>query len=293
MNRNLRRGRIVGKKVEIGPSAHYEAIRLSRPLPSDLTISPKPMRKRTILIVALIVLAVIIGGISYYFHNIFLVSVSIADNNIITSDGRGPYQHWSTSNQADNGVWISYPNWFILDVVGPRLVHVSFMETQWKDVNLKFMPSPLLSKNYGMSIMVWENNQIGNLSSGYIDPFKMDVGEKFTLPKVQILIFFYDPDMNASSSNPYRIVGIDTIHEKGGFETQFENNTWIPSKTAEPPQSLRDESSITLTRTSGDTWVLNVNAWFVSYYGPNEYSGNQKAYVKLTLNLTMNSKSVI
>jgi len=252
-------------------STYYEANRLSRPLPPDLTISPKPMRKRTILI-ALVVMAVVLSSlVCYAMHNSFIVSVSIAYNKIITSDGRGPYQH-----QVDS-VWIDYEYYFIIDVFSPRTVHVNFMDAPWKDANLSDVLSRLPSKDYLMSLMIWENNQIGNFSSGYIDPFKMAVGDKFTLPKVQILIFFYDPDMNVSSSNPYRIVGIDTIHEKGGFETQFENNTWIPSKTAEPPQSLRDESSITLTRTSEDTWMLNVNAWFVSYYGPNLYSGNQKA----------------
>jgi hypothetical protein len=283
----------VGEKAKIESCAYYEANRLSRSLPPDLTISPKPKRMRTILIVVFIVLAIIIVGIYYYFHNIFILSVSIANDNIITSDGGGPYQHWSTSQQLDNGIWIGSGFYVSFDAIGPRLVHAGFMETQWKDINLKFMPSPLLSKNYAMSIFTWENNQIGDLSSGYIDPFKMEVGGMFTLPRLQIQIFFYDPDMNATPSNPYRIVVIDTIHEIGGFWTQIQNNTWINSTTAEPPQSLRDESNITLTRTSDDTWVLNVNAWFVSYYGPNLYSGNQKAYVKLTLNLTLNKKSMI
>jgi len=111
----------------------------------------------------------------------------------------------------------------------------------------------------------------------------MDVGEKFTLPKVQIQIFFADPDTGT-------IVGIDTMHEKGGFWTQFQNTTWIPSSIAEPPQSLRDESRIELTRTNEDTWVLDVNTWLVSYYGPNLYSGNTKDYVKLSLNLIITKK---
>jgi len=88
----------------------------------------------------------------------------------------------------------------------------------------------------------------------------MDVGEKYTLPMLQILIFFFDPDMNASSSNPIWVVGIDTMHEKGGFWTQFYNMTWINSTTAEPPQSLRDESRVELTRISEDVWVLDVDA---------------------------------
>jgi len=281
----------VGKKVEIGSNAYYEASRLSRPLPSDLTISPKPMRKRAILIVVLIIMAVIIGGIYYYFHNTFILSVSIADGKIITSDGGGPYQHWSRSNYYDNGVWISSEFYLNFWAIGPRLVRVSFMDAQWKDVHLKFMPSPFLSKNYEINIFAWENN--GDLSYGYIDPFKMDVGEKFTLPNLQIQIFFFDPDMNATPSNPYRVVSINTIHAIGGFLTQSQNNTWINSTTREPPQSLRDESSITLIRTSEDIWELNVNAWLVSYYGLNLYSGNQKAYVKLTLRLTINKKSMI
>lgn len=141
-----------------------------------------------------------------------------------------------------------------------------------------------------MNLILWENNQIGNYSSGIIDLFKMDVGEKYTLPMLQILIFFFDPDMNASSSNPIRVVGIDTMHEKGGFWTQFYNMTWINSTTAEPPQSLRDESRVELTRISEDVWVLDVDAWMVSYFGPSLYSGNMKDYVKLSFNLTINKK---
>jgi hypothetical protein len=266
-----------GKKIRL--SICYEVKHLSGPLPTDLTISPKPIRKSTKI--ALIVLAVVLSSLGIYYyvmHNTFIVSVSIADDRIITSDGRGPYQH-----QADNGVWLDYENYFLLDVVGPRLVHVSFMDAQWKDSNLKFMPSPLPSKDYGMSVMVWENS---SSPFEWIDPFKINVGDEFTLPKLHIQIFFYDPHTDA-------VVDINTIHEKGGFLTQFQNNTWIPSTTAEPPQSLRDESSITLTRTSEDTWVLNVDAWLASYYGPNLYSGNQKCYVKLTLSLTINKKRVI
>ena len=223
-------------------------------------------------------MAVVLSSlVCYAMHNSFIVSVSIAYNKIITSDGRGPYQH-----QVDS-VWIDYEYYFIIDVFSPRTVHVNFMDAPWKDANLSDVLSRLPSKDYLMSLMIWENNQIGNFSSGYIDPFKMAVGDKFTLPKVQILIFFYDPDT-------LTVVDIDTMHEKGGFLTQFQNNTWIPSTNAEPPQSLRDDSRIELIRTSEDTWVLDVDAWLVSYYGPSLYSGNLKDYVKLSLNLTINKK---
>jgi len=114
----------VGKKFKIDLSVYYEANRLSRPLPPDLTISPKPIRKRTKL-VALVVIAVVLsslGGIYYYtMHSTFLVSASIADDKIITSDGRGPYKH-----QVD-GVWIDSELYFLIDVGvnSPRFVHIS------------------------------------------------------------------------------------------------------------------------------------------------------------------------
>jgi len=258
-----------------------------RPLPPDLTISPKPMSKKTEKIIALVAIAVVLSSIGGYFyyvmHNTFIVTVSIASHGkIITGDGRGPYEH------NVDGVYIDHEYYFIIDLYNPKVrsVHVNFADAPWKDANLSDVPPGLPSRDYGMSVMIWENNQIGDFSSGYIDPFKMDVGEKFTLPEVQIQIFFYDPDTLA-------VVDINTIHGKGGFLAQFQNSTWINSTTAEPPQSLRDESRIEMTRISEEVWALDVDAWLVSYYGPNLYSGNQKGYVKLSLNLTINRKRVI
>jgi len=258
---------------KIGLSVCYKANHPNRPLPPDLTISPKPMHKRTILIAIVAIVVVISSFVYFTLHNTFIVSVSLADDNIITSDGRGLYKH-----QVD-GVWLEYESYFLIDVNSPRVVHVSFMDASWKDANLRFMPSRLPSSNYWMDLILQEKDQTGR----YVDLFEMEVGEKDFLPELQIQIFFIDPSTST-------IVGIDTIHEKGGFFTQFYNTTWINSTTAEPPQSLRDESRIELTRTREDTWVLDVDAWLVSYYGPHLYTGNMKDYVKLSLNLTINKK---
>lgn len=214
---------------------------------------------------------VILGGLYYNaMRNTILTSVEITDVRIVTSDGLGTYK--SGVDGVDIGKLFRGTEIFVIDLNhSSRLVHVSFAQARWKDANLKDRPSRLQSKNYRMVLFLLVESD-----HALLDIFHMNVGEKHVSPKLHIDIAFYDPDKGA-------LVCLNTILEEGSYGF-FDIR--INSTASEPPQLLRDEGHIELTRVSEDEWVLDVDAWFVSYHRPS-WEHILKDYLKLSLNLTI------
>lgn len=255
-------------------------------------------KRKAIFIVSIILVITLasIGGLYYYtMHNTFVYSLMLADDKVIASDGRGPYR--------DSIEGVSYGTlddvFYTRDEEGymgslslngsSRSVYVNFTHTLWKDANLKSVPSRLPSKNYRMILIF--------LVIGYdkkpIDFYNMGIGEYLQYKSPQIQVQFRLNDYDTGQFKGIYVWQEPTINESGtthDFTTAgiwMYYNLWLPTKTPEPPQSLRDDSHMTLTRVSNEKWVLDVNAWFLTYYRT-IWGNMMKYYVKLSLYLTIN-----
>jgi hypothetical protein len=211
-------------------------------------------------------------------HNTFITSIVFADDKIMTSDGGGPYKE-NEANMHIGPYDIRYSP--TINVVNmnytSRSVKVSFAQTQWKDENLMNMSSRLPSKNYRLYIMYW-------VSSGgeSVDIFKVDVGARYAPPQLHAFIFLYDADTDALAGLFFSPMGPANMDV-----SEWAHHGWINTTVPEPPQSLRDDGHIFLTRVSDEQWVLDVDAWYVAYYFPPNGS-MWKYYVKLSFVMTIN-----
>jgi len=235
-----------------------------------------------------------IGGLYYYtMHNIFLASLVIADDKIIASDGRGPYRDGieGVSYARDEAFYTldkeGYVGYFNLNG-SSRYVYVNFIHALWKDANLMDVPSRLPSKNYRMNFIFFVIGYDGKP----VDWYKMGIGEYLQYKSPQIQVQFYLNDFDTGQLGIY-VWQEPTIAESGpshDFTARIiygYYDIWLPTKTSEPPQSLRDDGYMTLTRVSNEKWVLDVNAWFLTYY-LTIHGDMLKYYVKLSLYLTIN-----
>ena len=264
-----------------------------------LKISDILWSKRKVTTIIAIILATalaIIGGFYYYtMHNTFVYSLVLANDRIIASDGRGQYRDGidGVSYGTVDDVFYTrdeegYMASFSLNG-SSRSVYVNFTHALWKDANLRDVPSRLSSKNYHM-ILVF-------LVIGYdkkpVDFYNMGIGEYLQYKSPQIQVQFRLNDFDTGQFTGIYVWQEPTIRELGvthdlTASTIYQYyNVWLPTNNTEPPQSLRDDSHMTLTRVSDEKWILGVDAWFLTYY--RTIWGNMlKYYIKLSLYLTIN-----
>jgi len=244
-------------------------------------------RRKATLMVA-ITLAVVIGpiGIIYYqiMHNTFVYYFMVADDEIIASDGRGPYR------DGIDGVYYGRDEDIYtgcLNLNGSsRSVIVNFTQAPWKDANLMDVPSRLPSKNYCMILLFFVIGYEGNP----IDWYEMGIGDYIGYKSPQIQVQFYLKDYDTGQFKGlyvWRDNETDKVTFDGTTRIIYRDyNVWLPTTTPEPPHSLRDDGYVTLMRVSEGIWVLDVNAWFLTYYLT--IRGDMlKYYVKLSLYLTI------
>lgn len=223
---------------------------------------------------------------------LFLTSLVIADDRIIASDGLGPYR------DGIDGVFYGRNVLFytrdeegyagMLGLNGSsRSVKVNFTQAPWKDANLRDVPSRLPSKNYRMNLIFFVIGYDGKP----VDWYDMGIGEYLRYESPQIQIQFYLNDLDTGQLGIYvwqepTIMEIGPTHDLTASVIFQYYDVWLPTNTPEPPQSLRDDSHMTLTRVSDEKWVLDVNAWFLTYHLT--VRGDMlKYYVKLSLYLTI------
>jgi len=260
-------------------------------------VSERPWGKRKATLIVAIILVTTsasIGGLYYYtMHNTFLTTLVIADDRIIASDGQGPYR------DGIDGVSYGTINdvFYTRDVEGymasfslngsSRSVYVNFTHTLWKDANLRDVNSRLQSKNYRMILVFF----VISYDKKPVDFYNMGIGEYLQYKSPQIQVQFYLNDLDTGKLGIYvwqepTIMEIGTTHDLTASVIYTYYDVWLPTKTPEPPQSLRDDGYMTLTRISDEKWALDVNAWFLTYYLT--IRGDMlKYYVKLSLYLTI------
>jgi hypothetical protein len=238
------------------------------------------LEKKYILIVIVVLAAFFaILSVIYYMrmHNTFITSIVFADDKILASDGGGPYKE-NEANMHMGPLDPQYaPNTYIVNMnYTSRSVKVSFAQTQWKDGNLMNMTSRLPSKNYRLYVMYWVSSG-GEFEDIYN---KMDVGARYAPPQLCAFIFLYDADTGALAGYFFSPIGPSNMDI-------FGNNRWINTTVPEPPQSLRDDGHIYLTRVSDEQWVLDVDTWYLAYYFPPNGS-MWKYYIKLSFVMIIN-----
>jgi len=250
-------------------------------------------RKATLMVAIILVFVLCPIGVIYYqiMHNTFVYSFVIADDRIIASDGDGSYRVIGDNGQPSiDGVLYGRDEDIYLGCLSlnssSRSVIVNFTQAPWKDANLMDVPSRLPSKNYRMKLFL--------LVIGYegkpVDWYKMGIGEYLRYKSLQIQVQFHLNDYDTGQFKGL-YVWRDNETDKVTFDFTTRSiyryyDVWLPTKTPEPPQSLRDDGYMTLTRIGDEKWALDVNAWFLTYYLT--IRGDMLKYcVKLSLYLTI------
>jgi hypothetical protein len=234
---------------------------------------------KKVIVAILVVVAVVASLILYRLHTMVIVSATLADDKIVRSDGRGAYMNGTDFSQ----ITILYQSILSMDLnSSTRHVYVSFTDAHWKDSDLNDIEWKLPSKDYRMLFYFTAYTE-----QGPVDILNMRVGEKVypygLLSSDDVMaIAFTDPDTGS--------LACLSVIRRSGITSLWGIN--ITSTDSEPPLPLRNDSFIELTRTSADTWVLDVDAWFASYQR-SVWGNFVKYYVKLSLDITLNIKTMI
>lgn len=231
-----------------GSSAAFLAVVTQQVLRS---LKKKELRTKHMLIIMLLASSLV----PYRLHTIKRPLVTFSEDGDIAGDGGGPYVDGVACMRIyvyDISVYPS--NGFSLNGYdSPRFVYVRLGDVPWKDENLRGIPPRLPSKNLSMELYITFRN-------GTIP--KIGVGER--LEPTEILMFFLDPN-----SGMYSIEMLRDL-------------TYYP-----PPPELINEGHAYLVGKGGDTWVLDVDAWFRNDENPPKY------WVRLNFRMTINLKSLI
>jgi len=239
----------------------------------------------------LIVLGVVSCIAFFYFaFNILpdLVKVgryvaSISEDGLISGDGKGDYVH------GEDGVSIQVESvqYALVDLTGHlmnepnpvRGTYVWFGKASWMDESLKPIGPILPSDRYTLTIIV--HVFVENRS---IIPTQMDIGTPYQ-PYISITVY----NMEAGVTEEGIVCLLVRTPIEGpqiGFYNHILNLTG-PT----PPPELYEDGYAYFTRTEGKTWVLDVDAWFLTLRarpipGTSEYE-ILKDYVKLSIKMTI------
>jgi len=184
--------------------------------------------------------------------------MAIAKGGDIVGDGGGPY----VDGVAGMRIYVQDAAAYSTNCFGlngyfsPRLVYARLGDVPWKDENLRDMPPRLPSKNWGVELDI-------TIRNGTIP--KIGVGER--LEPDSIYLLFWDPNSN-------------------NWTDLLRDLTYYP-----PPPELYGEGHAYVIGEGGDTWVLDVDAWFMNADWAS--NGLTKYWVRLNFNMTINIRSIL
>jgi len=248
----------------------YESKCANKPLPSDLTISPKPMRKKRLALYAIGALLIIIFA-SIFIYPLFIpkkLQVTFSDDKILIGDGNGPYTSGSEGIDLISVHRLPDENAFSFQsyASSTRSIFIKFENAKWNDRNLTDILPQLPSKNYRVILTCGHRTIL-------LDT--MDVGESLS---PYIWLTLYEADTGNMLSN---FLIRDLV--------PFDNMT-LPQ---EPLSWLYEQGHAVLTRHSQDAWILDVDAWFTDFTSPTGVilPNTPKCYVRISFVMTINFKA--
>lgn len=221
-------------------------------------------------VISIIVIALIATLILYRLHTIEETQVVFSEDGLITGNGSSSYK------DGVQGVGVKAERGFSVDLTeSSRFVFVKFQEAYWRDEHLNSIAPKLPSKNYRILLSM-------GFSKTEMD--RMAVGEALEIPSTTIAIVFIEADTSEFAGYALRttILGLSGF-SAGGYTLR------VNITTPEPHHALYNEGHLTLTRTSGNTWTVDVEAWFALF----QQRDHVKYYVRLSFRITISMKSLI
>jgi len=178
---------------------------------------------------------------------------------VVVDDGRGAY----VDGRDDVHIFV-FDYSLQLDLrtcsmTGSRSIYIRFQDTEWRDKDLKSIESPLPSGNYYVYMAASIFPQTKKLRD-------MEVGE---IIEPVVWIHFYEEAMETGSA-----IRIE----------ESEYLSYLNLSSPQPPPPLYNYGHVKLTRVSENTWIIDVNAWFM--YVSKIESTQKYYYVKLSFKLT-------
>lgn len=219
-------------------------------------LKKKELRIKYMLIIMLLASPLV----PYRLHTIKRPLVTFSEDGDIVGDGGGPY----VDGVAGMRIYVydaaAYPsNCFGLNGYdSPRFVYVRLGDVPWRDENLRDMPPRLPSKNWIVELDI-------TIRNGTIP--KIGVGER--LEPDSIYLLFWDP---------YSTNWTDMLRDLTYYR---------------PPSELYKEGHAYLIGEGGDTWVLDVDAWFMNADWASNDVNTPKYWVRLNFRMTIDMKSLI
>lgn len=211
-------------------------------------------------VVTIVFIAVILVVIR--LHTIKLLQATFSNDRMIAGDGKGPY--------VDGYAGISFHDLdasFDLQGHGSsRSVFVKFADTPWKDYNLTDMPPRFSSRNCRIDLTFY----LGNISLR-----NMEVGRHYK--PSEFLIAFLDTNTSEYVTD---VVSDDAYNANGTVSSNL-------------PPALVNQSHAYLVRVDEDTWVLDVNAWFLNHDFTLTLTNQPQYYVYLNFTMTIEYRNLI
>jgi len=242
-----------------------------RPLPRDLTISPKPIRNKRLALYVIASLLIIVFAFTFISQLLIpkKLQITFADDKTLEGDGAGPYTSGSDGVNFQS-VYSQLPDQNIFAFQSyespTRSIYIRFDEAEWKDRNLADIPPELPSMNYRVVIACGHRSILINT---------MEIGQVL---EPYVWLTLYEADTGEMLDN-------FLIRDLVPFD-----NVTLPQ---EPPSRLYEQGHAVLTRQSEDVWVLDIDAWFteVTHTTGVLLPNSPKCYVRISFVMTINLRA--
>jgi hypothetical protein len=204
----------------------------------------------------LLIVALVAGGSFFlWLHSIRRpYQVTFSDGYLLAGDGAGPYVASYADVQSGGSLYVRSDNLPTL-----RSFSVKFGDAPWLDRGL-FHMSPLLnSTDYYLHMTV------GLMGHSWSEVMALRIGGHFE-PEIQIEVY----------GLPFEYLG--ALYRPPS-----------PSANIPLPSKLIDEGHAYMVKEGEDKWVLDVDAWFLTFRG---FQGRTN-YVRLTFRMAIDFRPII